>query len=313
MKNFCHTIVALTVLISFPVASFCQLPTITTSADKNTILIGEQINLTVQVTMPDSRYKLTWLTVPADFGAFVLASQDRIDSSYQTGVLKFRQQLHITSFDSGQHIIPPLAFQFDTFSGDSSFKMFTDSIRVDVRYSPEDDVLPFHDIKPIISVKKEESRWFWVVIIIAAVLIAIAIFLILRRKKKKVAGLFDSHLSDYDEAVQLIGELENENLPAKGEFKSYYLRLTDIFKRYISRNTLDNKMHLTGAETIAEITHRDVDKPLQSEFATCIRMADAVKFAKYKPSVEESKRCLTTVRNVIDKIHGEKKEEADDL
>ncbi len=314
MKYSGHIIGVAVILFLFPLLTVAQTPSVTTSVDKNKILIGEQIDLSVGVTMPDNRYRLSWLSVPSEFGTFVLASQSKIDTAYQTGVLRYTQKLQITSFDSGRQVVPPLAFQFETISGDSSFRMLTDSIPIDVMFSPADSVLPFHDIKPIISVKKEVAWWFWPAIIAGVLLLILILVLYLRyRKKKQKSHVFESSLSDFDEAMKMINDLHAENLPAKGEFKLYFLRLTDIFKRYISRNTSVNNMHLTGQETIDELSHRITDRKLIEGFASCVRMADAVKFAKFKPSLKESEECIKQVSAVIEALNSQKPSAEDDL
>lgn len=314
MKSIEHISLSLILSLCLPLTIYCQVPTITTSVDRNKILIGEQIRLNVQVTMPDNRYKLSWLTVPSDFGAFVVASRDKIDSGYQTGVLTFRQSLHITSFDSGRQVIQPLSFQFETLNGDSSFLMFTDSIPVNVLYSPADSVLPFHDIKPIINVSSDQPQWLLPVIIATILILLVLIYLYIRhRRKKKGGAITEPELSDYDEAMKLLNELKKEALPAHGQFKMFYLRLTEIFKRYISRKTGENKMYLTGDELIADLSHRELSRDMLSEFANCIRMGDAVKFAKYRPSIEESDRCLEKISGVINLLNNKEKEGSNDL
>lgn len=312
MKSLSHKIVLAAILALLCIHSFAQLPTITTTVDKHKILIGEPIRMHVQVTMPDNRYQLTWLTLPPEFGSFVLASKGKIDSSYRTGVLQFSQQLHVTSFDSGSQVIPPLAFHFQSLRGDSSFQMFTDSVPVEVMYSPADTVLPFHDIKPIFAVQKVQPGWFWPLIIAGVLIVLLILWLIFRRKRKQASTVAPA-LPAYDEAIFLINQLKEEDLPAKGEYKQYFVRLTDIFKRYITRTTGKNQMHLTGPETIAGLSRFDMDKQLRDDFAHCIRVADAVKFARYKPSEMQSRACLEKITQAIRVIDGSKKEEDHDL
>ncbi len=309
MRRSHHIIVIIFTAVYFPMAALCQLPSVSTSVNKKSILIGEQVELTVQVNMPDNHYRLTWLDAKPEFGSFVLASTDKIDSTYKNGLLGFSQKLHVTSFDSGRQVIPSLPFQFETLSGDSSFRMFTDSIAIDVMYSPADSVLPFHDIKSVLKVKKEKSRWFWPIIIAILLIVTAILFFILRKRKKpKYHQLFESDVSDFDEALASLKDLKTNGLPARGEFKLYYSKLTDIFKRYISRKTNDNKMHLTGAEIIEELSHHEVPRETLMSFASCIRMADAVKFAKYQPSISDSEASIDEVSKMITLLHSEKKE-----
>jgi len=128
-------------------------------------------------------------------------------------------------------------------------------------------------------------------------------FLIKFFKKKKEPDIFKSRLSPYDEAMQSLQELDKEQLLQNNEVKAYHTRLTDIFKRYISRKTKMYKMHLTSDEMLMELGDFNLSKEQLSAFANCIRMGNAVKFAKFIPSQQESETCLQQVRATITEVN----------
>ena len=144
--------------------NFAQAPSIKTSVDKNNILIGEQFHYKVSTSMPDNTYRLSWFNMPDTLGHFQVVRENKIDSSYLNGNLNFSQDITITSFDSGRQVIPPLVLNVETLQGDSSFNLLTDSIPIQVSFSPMDSVQTFHDIKSIIEVKKEWAWWWWAII-----------------------------------------------------------------------------------------------------------------------------------------------------
>lgn len=298
---------------ALPFFTLAQAPAITTSVNRKEILIGQQIEYNVQVHMPDNSYRLTWFADPKDFGSFVIASKSKIDSGYANGTLSFSQKLSITSFDSGRQVIPPLEFNFDYLQKDSSFRMYTDSIPIDVGYSPADSVLPFHDIKTIIPVQKESDKWFWPVVIAIIVLLVIILILILRKKKKKIpAAIFNHTLSPFDEAIKHFEELKSRQLPEKGRFNIYFASLSDIVKRYLSRNQNKNLMALTGTELIEAVTDM-VPRETVIRIASGIRMGEAAKFAKFQPSQKECSETLDEMQHLVEAIHATTKLSADDL
>ncbi|MCO6497618.1 MAG: hypothetical protein J5I50_08145 [Chitinophagaceae bacterium] len=311
MKRFFYTVL-FSLGILLPVLMAAQAPSVTVSVNKTNILIGEQIAFKVELRMPDNTYRLNWFTVPDDFGGFVVASRDKIDSTFADGILGFSQTLYITSFDSGRQVIPPLTLNLTNYKVDSAFIMLTDSIVVNVGYSPDDNVLPFHDIKPIITVDYKNQWWFWPGIALGA-LILLFIFYRLFRRKKKSALEAEPPIPDYDEAIMLLDRLKKESLPEKGKAKQYYVRLTDIFKRYLSRGTRVYKMQLTGEELIQEVHTLLPDKKAVASFAECIRKADAVKFAKWNTSVQDCAQSMTVIRQTIEMLHAMKKEGRDDI
>ena len=231
------------------------------------------------------------------------------------GNLNFGQTLVLTNFDSGRRVITLLALKLETLDGDSSFTMFTDSIAVNVLYSPLDSIQPFHDIKPIMEVKKEWAWWVWALLGLAVILLIVWIIFLVKflRKKKGVTELFSSKLSPYEEALQSLSALEKEQLIEMHKEKKFHSRLTEIFKRYLSRKTNLNKLHLTSDEILIELSEYDLPKQSVTEFANCLRMGNAVKFAQYVPPAYENEKCFSQTKEIITAINNfvNKKPESD--
>ena len=308
-KSICHTRLGTILLLAFALLYtsniFAQLPQVRTSVNKNNILIGEQLQYKVETSMPDNSYSLTWFSVPDSFGTFVVVSKNKIDSTFANGTLQFSQVLTLTSFDSGRQVIPPLNLSADPIAGDTTYNLFTDSIHINVSFSPLDSVKTFHDIKPIIEVKKEIPWWVWLLIALGVLIIIFLIIFLVRifKKKKEIPGIFNAKLSPYDEAMQALNELEKEQLLQRNEVKAYHTRLTAIYKRYITRITKFNKLHLTSDELLMDLDTYNLEKSQVSSFANCLRMSNAVKFAKYIPPQNESEKCLGEVKEMIKKIN----------
>jgi hypothetical protein len=294
---------------------FAQAPSVKTSVDKNNILIGEQLHFRVSTSMPDNTYRLAWLNMPDSIGDFKVVKENKIDSSYANGNLNFSQDITLTCFDSGRHVIPPMALNVETLQGDSSFNLLTDSIPINVSFAPMDSTQTFHDIKSIIEVKKQWPWWAWALLALAvAILIFWVRFLIKFFKKKKTTpDFFNAKFSPFDEAMNSLTELESRQLLQKDEVKEFQTRLTAIFKRYISRKTKTYKMYLTSDEILMDINEYGLTKEQISAFANCLRMSNAVKFAKYIPPQNESESCFKQTREIITQINSNlnKKPESD--
>jgi hypothetical protein len=210
----------------------------------------------------------------------------------------------LTSFDSGRQVIPPIPLSASRLDADSSFNIYTDSVAIDVTYSPTDSIMPFHDIKPIIEVKRTFPWWAWVLAGLGVALLLAWIFFL--RKffaKKKETVIFESKLSPYDEAMESLSALEKENLVQNNEVKEYHVRLTEIFKRYLSRKTNIYQMHLTTDELLIALNELDLSKEQISSFANSLRMGNAVKFAQYIPPAYENERCFSQTKEMITSIH----------
>ena len=298
------TIILILGFVLFAQNSFAQPPSIKTAVDKNNILIGEQLHYKVSTSMPDNTYRLAWFNIGDTIGNFHVVRENKIDSSNLNGSINFSQDITITSFDSGKQVIPPLVLNIEPLQGDTTFNLLTDSIHIQVSFSPLDSVKTFHDIKSIIEVKKEWAWWWWGILVVALILLFFWIrFLIKFFKKKNTPDLFKSKLTPYEEALQSLNKLDKEQLLQKNEVKAYHTRLSDIFKRYISRKTKTYKMNLTSDEILMDLNEYNLGKEQLSAFANCIRMSNAVKFAKYIPPQYESEKCLQETREMITEIN----------
>lgn len=283
---------------------FAQLPTLKTAIDKRQILIGEQLKYQVEASFPSDTYQITWFNVPDSFNHFEIVTRGKIDTLERNGKLILRQTLTLTSFDSGINTIPGLAINFDPLISDSTIHLFTDSIPVNVSYSPLDSIKPFHGIKSIIEVKDEIPLWMWIAGGALIILLIILIIYLIKyfRSRKKPEALFNSKLSPIDEAMLSIDNLQKEQLLSKGEIKQFHTRMIDIFKRYLSRKMQRDMHNLTSSDILVALNDMKLSKIDTSIIAGSLRMTDAVKFAKYSPPPSESEAALMNTKKVITQI-----------
>ena len=299
MKRILFFIVGIVVSIQFVSA---QLPSLKTSVDRRAILIGEYLEYNVEAVFPSNSYKINWFNVPDSFSHFEVVRRGKIDSIEKKGILTYRQKLTLTSFDSGINVLPSLNVNFSPFDNNKEINLLTDSIPVNVSFSPLDSAKTFHDIKSIIEVKDEIPLWVWIAAASLLILLTLLIVYIIKylRREKKEAPIFKSKLSPYDEAMQSLGQLQNEQLLYKGEVKKYHTRLSEIFKKYLSRKMEKNMLNLTSSEVLLSLNDTLLSKENMSLAAGSLRMADAVKFAKYFPHKEESEAVLADTKKVIE-------------
>ena len=290
-------------LQSFLLLSFiinAQTPSLSTSIDKKRILIGEHLHYKVEASFPANTYKLNWLSIPDSIDHFEMVERQKTDTSENGGVLNVKRTITITSFDSGIWAIPSFVINFDLLTGDTAFKLLTDSIHINVSYSPMDSTKTFHDIKTIIDVKDERPFWMWIAAGLSALLlIGLIYYLVKNLIKKRPKPVFTSKLSPLEEAMQSLNELQRQQLLAKSEVKQFHSRLSDIFKRYFSRKTRSDLFSLTTNEILIRLSEINISKENTELTANSLRISDAVKFAKYIPGNPESEAAFSDIKKVI--------------
>ena len=62
-------------------------------------------------------------------------------------------------------------------------------------------------------------------------------------------------------------------------------------------------MHLTTDELLIELNELELSKEKIAAFASCLRMGNAVKFARYVPPEYENQKCFSETKEMITNIN----------
>ncbi|TMI72474.1 MAG: protein BatD [Bacteroidetes bacterium] len=259
--------------------------TVKATVDKNRIFIGERIQLTLEADIPENEPIRFFIidTIPH----FEL-EREKIDTSNTSEGTSLKQIIHITSFDSGHWVIPSLVL------GEN---LATDTIPVDVAFSPMDSTQAYHDIKDILDIKPAEEKkkwWLWYAIGGSVLVLGLIAFLLFR-KKKPVLAVAPPAVNPYDEAMQQLDKLQKE----KADQKQFYSRLVDIFRIYVYRKKDIHSMQKTTDDLVVQLRGLPMDRLQFEKLAQSLRLSDFVKFARYVPSAEDDRNTFETIKNAI--------------
>ena len=287
--------------------SFCLLAvsgqTVQTITDRKDILIGEQIKLTIKAALPPQATIKNWLALPDSIPHFEIVGTGLIDTVEVTNELKsVEQTLTVTSFDSGRWAFPALSMAFNV-PGKPAQKIKSDSFIVNVSYATPDSTNKLRDIKPIIKVKVTDYFWYYIIGgIILLLLIGYLLYRYFKVKNKYQPEKGTAKISPYDEAMQQLKELDSVNLQDAVEIKKYHSALSAIFKNYLGRKKQISLLNKTTGELLIVMKEAGFSTENISDLAMVLRCTDAVKFAKYRPLINESETCLQTITKTINLI-----------
>ncbi|WP_290790305.1 hypothetical protein [Flavihumibacter sp. UBA7668] len=293
------TIWLLTVFIGL-VAVQAQEVRVSASINRNKILIGEPILLTLDVEIPQAT-RMGWFnldTIPH----FQFISRNKIDTQNNVSTVLFKQVVSITSFDSGQWVIPQMGLTV------GNNRYLTDSLRVTVDYSPMDPNQPYHDLKDIVEVPAMDTLYInYILAAVTLIAIALLVFLLWKRNKTEVEKEKPSgiQLSALELALKELTELKKGGLPAVTEVKPYFIRLNDITRTYFKNRRLVTSPDATNEQLVMKV-QSDLSREQLYQLAQTLRLADAVKFARYIPPVNEQEDALEVIRkslSIIDEVH----------
>ena len=262
--------------------------TVNATVDKNRIFIGERIRLTLRADIPENEPIRFFVidTIPH----FELDRQ-RIDTSYTSEGTALKQVISITSFDSGHWVIPALSL---------GEKITTDTLPIDVVFSPMDSSQAYHDIKDIIEVNPaaEEKKWWLWYAIGGGTLLVIILLIYLLRKKKPVVEAAAPVIDPYQEAMEQLDRLRRDKL----DQKQYYSRLVDIFRMYVFRKKDIHSLQKTTDDLVIQLRGIQISKEQFEKLSQALRLSDFVKFAKYVPSAEDNTIVFEAIKKAIIEI-----------
>lgn len=290
IKNIFHKIIfGSTFLVCAITVAAQNKTTVKATVDKNKILIGEPVQLTVEADIPENE-PIRFFAIDT-LSHFEISGKEKIDTTNTSKGTFLKQVIRITSFDSGHWFIPAIIL------GEN---IFTDSIPVDVVFSPFDSTQDYHDIKDIIDVKPAEEKkqwWLWYALGGGTLLVILLLIYLLRKKKPAVAAA-KPIISPYEEAMNQLEKLQK----GKPEPKQYYSRLVDIFRVYIFKKKEIHSLQKTTDDLVVQLKGIPIDKEQFEKLSQALRLSDFVKFAKYVPSAEDDTAIFETIKNSITSI-----------
>ncbi len=270
--------------------------------DSVTMLIGHQTKLTLEMTKPSNADIAFPMILDTLVDKVEVLERGVIDTTFVNDSRQHLvQELLITSFDSGFYYIPPFEFEIMPNSGGGAIesnplvlKMYTYQI---------DTIAGVFDIKPVKKIKYTFREfapyifaWF---ILLAAVLGGLALYRRFKKQEPLFAAPPKPKEPPYITAFRELERIRSEKLWQKEKEKEYFTELTDTLRTYIEGRYNVLAMEQTSDEILDEI--KDViSKEHYKKLESTLKLADLVKFAKMRPMMDESERCIKEAYSFVD-------------
>lgn len=294
---------ALIALAFFFNTVFAQAPAeqVKTSLDRDHVLIGEPVVLNIEINTGMNHPVTEWIVLPDRFNRLEVLGRSPRDSSYAADRITYRQSFTLTGFEPGTWMIPAMSFVIDKKT------RHTDSLPVTIIAAILKDSA-YHDIREIIEVPPSKtSWWYYLAGILSLIALGLLVVLWIRQRSGSV-GVERDHgrsVSPLKEALEQLSSPATGQLIRDEEWKGYYSRVTDIFKTYIEKKFAFPAMQKTTDELLVFLHGLGI-KNEYPVIAEVLRMADAVKFAKYKPEREvpgNARQAMVAGLKALDQIN----------
>ncbi len=270
MKSFLATykIISMLVLALFIHQGYGQ--EVTASIDRDSLLIGEQIEL--QLSASADPEALILFPEGQTFYPLEVVNESAIDTLSKRPQLSLRKTYKITQFDAGDYLIAPQQITINRNP------YTTEAIPVRINDVVVDTTAQgLYDIKPLgQKVPEPQSHWPYV-LITALIAIGLLVYFKRSREKKRV-------ISPFEEAIRSIDRLKQIEVV---EAASIYYSATSIFKTYLHRRLSLSTEQRTSKELIGLLDSLGQNEPYyqqtkeqQTGLKELLNRAELYKFAK---------------------------------
>jgi hypothetical protein len=275
-------------------------PQLKSSVDQSTIAVGDVVKMRLEVQHPES-FQAKFPDIESQLGEWSVRGKSLLPpAKSQPGWITETLELNLAIYKVGEFQIPALAVELTAANGDKT-SLQSELVKIKVQSVITDNAKELKEIKPQAELPTD-YQW---ILILAAILAALALaaFFIWRRWKKRQQKPLPGpafYRSPEDLARDAIRILLAKELPAQGQFKEFYLELSEIVKKYLGIKLEVISLERTTEEFITDLRTTVMPWDQVQAVRDFLMDCDLVKFAKYLPAEDEVSRIVQRALEVID-------------
>ncbi|MBD3293286.1 MAG: hypothetical protein GF393_10200 [Armatimonadia bacterium] len=290
-----------TLLLMVPVLAD-ELPEVSVAVQPQSVTIGDVIEVTVAVTLPQG-HLTTLAGRDADLGGVEVRSADTSSEVLEAGDVRHTAVYEATVWEVGEITVesPPIAVRAPD---GEAYELERSQATLTVR-----SVLPegAEEIRDIRAPKEMPLRWTHYALAALPVigLLGLVVLLIwwLRRRRGEEETPQDTtepQLPPAEEALEALLALQNEDLPEQGRIKEHYVRLSWILRNYVERRwSLPALEETTGMLRHTMLGSGRLQQTTAERITEVLRRADLAKFAKHRPQANIAMADVVVVRDIV--------------
>ena len=301
------------------------------SIDKDSIEIGESINLFYKLTFPrnakikhidfavfDSLESLAsnltdtssvpyyaeieWIAPFADkkFRKVKPSTDQLINTQNKT---EYRDTFQATFWDLGFYQISHPIVALDT-TGVQANMMKLESPIISV-YPPAnvtntDTTTAILPIKTIIEEDKTIEDFMWIFYSLAALVVLGVLFYFISRPKREETIIKEKVITpSHTQALTKLEKLRHDKLWESGQVKEHQSQLTYIIREYLEKRFKVNALESTTEQIVKSLNQQDIKLDQENELREILQIADMVKFAKANPPIDINEAFIIKAENFV--------------
>ncbi len=309
MKRFFLYLYIITAIL-FCGNAFSQDVKVSAKLDTNFILIGDQVNLKLEATFPVNKFLAFPETFDSLQGKIEIVSKSKVDTTYSEDkkLKTLKQTIILTSFDSGQYVVPAITFFYKNNNQDTTaYLAQTLPLVLNVNTVAVDTNLAIKDIKSTLDAPITIKELLpYILIGVGVLLLIIALIIVLNYRKKKLLNKDmppKPKLPANQIALNSFETLRNKKLWQNGMSKEYHSELTEILRVYFEQYYGIDALEMVSDEILEAFAEKNNNKDHMQLLRAILTTADLVKFAKSEPLPAEHELSLSNAIRLVNETY----------
>lgn len=275
--------------------------TLSTSIDTTLVTVGDRVNLEVTVEHPADA-AVSWPD-SVDAGPFEMLETRISPTRTGDGSAVSTAVFSMTAFELGELEVP--SFDVTVLHADGSEEVLeTDRYGVEIVSVGVEETGDIRDIRGPLAIPVSALR-----LVALAVLLMLAgagVYALVRRLRSgdEAPGELPSGLPPrpaHEVALEELARLEASPLLSEGRVKDFHIRVSEILRRYVEERFRVPALEMTTWEVLGGLQAAGVAEDLRRDLRRFLDQCDLVKFAKARPTDEESRAVLELGRELVER------------
>jgi len=270
------------------------------SFSKSIITIGDIIEFSLRIEIPK---EADTGDIPGGvlLSSFEIKDYDLKNWRVEGDKKILEQKYKVSTYTTGIYFVPPWIF---------SYKYKNETKKIEVPALPlyimsllkgEENL---RDIKKPFEIPYKFPYHFLLIPLL--ILICIVLFYYFKKRKKVEEKEIKILLPPDVEAIKALMELKEKDYLKKEKDKEYYIELDDIFRVYLGRRFSKDTIDKTEFELINIIKELNFERKIYIDLKNFLEESSLVKYAKYKPKIEEAESHWDILKEFVEKTKEEK-------
>lgn len=268
--------------------------------DKNTVTIGDRIKYEVVLEYDDG-IEIESPRIAENLVEFEIKDYGTEGPRKIKGARWISRTYYIvTTFATGEFIIPSLKIRYKDLDGKEG-EAISGEIKINVksirrRPDDKDDIRP---LKGPVEIKERFSIWPLILLVLLFIA-GISIFIYFKKKRHIDQIPLAPPRPPEEIAMEELRALLEMQLIEKGMVKEYYIRLSDIIRRFIEARFKIFALDRTTWELYQEMRLKRIKRLYVDRIRDFLEECDLVKFAKYIATQKEIEEAYNQAREIVE-------------